>query len=160
MTKKNYCDSDFNPGAEAILEQLPDGQPMAIINLLLFKEWAEYPPGTIEEKLSGQKAYEHYSELSIPFVNEVGGIPMWRGVVGANLIGPEDEQWDEVLIMQYPSRGAFQRMIANSDYQKIVFHRTAAVKDSRLYAATSPKFIGPMKWKIFNLSRKLLGSQS
>ena len=155
MTKKIYCDSDFNPGAELALEQLPDGQPMAIINLLLFKEWAEYPPGTVEEKLSGQKAYERYSELSIPFVNEVGGVPMWRGMVGANLIGPEDEQWDEVLIMQYPSRSAFQRMIANSAYQKIVYHRTAAVRDSRLYAATSPESIGPMKWKIFNLSRKL-----
>lgn len=157
MTKQTYSDSDFNPSAEAALDELPDKQPMAIINLLLFKEWAEYPLGTVEERLSGQEAYERYSELSIPFVNEVGGVPMWRGMVGANLIGPEDEQWDEVLIMQYPSRSAFQKMIANSDYQKIVFHRTAAVRDSRLYAATSPESIGPMKWKIFNLSRRLQG---
>jgi len=59
--------------------------------------------------------------------------------------------------MQYPERSAFQRMLADPGYQAIVFHRTAAVKNSRLYGATSPQSIGPMKWKIFNLSQKLRG---
>lgn len=79
---------------------------------------------------------------------------MWRGTFGVNLIGPEDEQWDEVLIMQYPARSAFEQMLADPDYQAILFHRTAAVKDSRLYGATSPQSIGPLKWKLFNLSHK------
>ena len=82
---------------------------------------------------------------------------MWRGTFGVNLIGPEDEHWDEILIVQYPMRSAFERMLANPEYLKIVFHRTAAVKDSRLYGAISPQSIGPMKWKIFNLSQKLRG---
>ena len=41
--------------------------------------------------------------------------------------------------------------------QVFVFHRTAAVKDSRLFGATSPESIGPMKWTLFNLSQKLRG---
>lgn len=136
------------------LSKVPDGHPFAIINLLLYKDWAEYPEGTVTEKLSGQQAYERYSELSIPFVNKVGGVPMWRGTFGVNLIGPDDEEWDEVLIMQYPKRSAFEEMLADEDYKAILYHRTAAVKDSRLYAATSPQSIGPLKWKLFNLSQK------
>ena len=97
------------------------------------------------------------AELSIPFVNKVGGVPMWRGALGVNLIGPEDEECDEILIMQYPKRSAFEAMIADPEYQAILFHRTAAVRDSRLYGATSPESIGPMKWKLFNLSKKLRG---
>jgi uncharacterized protein (DUF1330 family) len=139
------------------LSRQPDGQPFALINLLLYKEWANYPPGTVTEKLTGKQAYERYSELSIPFVNEVGGIPMWRSGLAASLIGPEDERWDEVIIMQYPSRSAFQRMLANPGYLAILYHRTAAVRDSRLYGATSPEFIGRTKWKLFNLSRQLRG---
>lgn len=155
MSKQQFVGGDLNPGAMEQLSALPDGQPFAVINLLLYKEWADYPPGTVTEKLSGKQAYERYSELSIPFVNEVGGVPMWRGALAANLIGPDDEHWNEVLIMQYPSRSAFQRMLTNQAYQAIVFHRTAAVQDSRLYGATSPESIGPMKWKLFNLSRML-----
>ncbi|WP_291994044.1 DUF1330 domain-containing protein [Candidatus Accumulibacter sp. ACC003] len=157
MAKQVFDGDDLNAGAMAELAALPDGQPFALINLLLYKEWAEYPPGTVSEKLTGKQAYERYTELVVPLVNEVGGVPMWRGSLAVNLIGPDDERWDEVLIMQYPSRGAFQRMLANPDYQATVLHRTAAVSDSRLYGATSPEAIGPMKWKLFNLTRKLRG---
>jgi uncharacterized protein (DUF1330 family) len=155
MAKQIYVGEEMNPGAMDELSQIPDGQAFAVINLLLYKEWAEFPEGTITEKLTGQQAYERYSELSIPFVNKVGGVPMWRGSFGVILIGPEDARWDEILIMQYPMRSAFERMLADPEYQAIVFHRTAAVKDSRLFGATSPESIGPMKWKIFNLSQKL-----
>lgn len=82
---------------------------------------------------------------------------MWRGNFGLVLIGPDEARWDEILIMQYPARSAFESMLADPDYQAIVFHRTAAIKDSRLFGATSPEAIGPMKWKIFNISQKLRG---
>ena len=157
MAKQVYVGEDFNPGALEELAKIPDGQPFAVINLNLYKEWAEYPEGTVSEKLTGQQAYERYAELSTPFVNKVGGVPMWRGSFGLVLIGPEDVRWDEILIMQYPARNAFEKMLADPDYQEIVFHRTAAIKDSRLFGAVSPESIGPMKWKMFNLSQKLRG---
>ena len=158
MSKQVYVGENLNSGALDELLKIPDGQPFALINLLQYKEWADYPAETVTERLTGQQAYEHYAELSVPIINKVGGVPMWRGDFGVNLIGPEDEKWDEMLIMQYPTRGSFERMLADPDYQSILFHRTAAVKDSRLYGATSPQSIGPMKWKIFNLSQKLRGN--
>ena len=155
MVKQVYVGEDINPGAMDELSKIPDGHPFAVINLNLYKEWAEYPPDTVTEKLTGQQAYERYSELCVPFVNKVGGVPMWRGTFGVNLVGPSDERWDEVLIMQYPTRSAFQSMLTDPEYLKVVFHRTAAIKDSRIYGATSPQSIGPLKWKLFNLSQKL-----
>ena len=158
MNRRVFVGEELNPGASEELSKVPDGQAFAIINLLSYKEWAEYPQGTVTEKLTGSEAYERYSELSVPLVNKVGGVPMWRSDFGVNLIGPADEHWDELLIMQYPARSAFERMLSDPEYLAIVFHRTAAVNDSRLYGAVSPQCIGPMKWKMFNLSRKLRGA--
>src|SRR5215469_6764498 len=136
---------EFNKEAAAELASVPDEHAFALINLLRYKEWAEYPPGTVTEKLTGRQAYARYSEFTIPLMNKVGGYPVWRGEFSANLVGPVDERWDEVLIMEYPRRSAFERMIADPEYAKIVFHRTAAIQDSRLYVITSPQSIAPAK---------------
>lgn len=157
MTQECFVGEDLNPGAMTELSRIPDGQPFALVNLLRYREWADYPPGTVTKRCSGRQAYERYSELSIPFVNAVGGVPMWRGHLATNLIGPESERWDELLIMQYPSRSAFQRMLDDPGYKAIVFHRTAAVRDSRLFGAIEPQSIGPLKWRVFKLSRKVRG---
>ena len=157
MAKEMFDKSNLNAGATDELNKLPDGEPFAVINLLRYKDRAEYPPGKMTEKLTGRQAYERYSQLSVPFVNKAGGVPLWRGNLAINLIGPKDESWDEVLIMQYPNRVAFQRMMTDPNYLAIVFHRDAGVLDSRLYGVTSLQSIGPMKWKLFNLSRKLRG---
>jgi len=48
------------------------------------------------------------------------------------LIGPGCEHWDKVFIAQYPNAAAFLEMVTSKDYQAIVYHRQAAVDDSRL----------------------------
>ncbi|MGR8932778.1 MAG: hypothetical protein ACU837_00125 [Gammaproteobacteria bacterium] len=68
MTKPVFDTDDLNPRAQDELSGIPDGQALAVMNLLLYKAWADYPPGTVAEKLTGRQAYERYSELSIPFV--------------------------------------------------------------------------------------------
>ena len=156
-TKQVIDKTEFNKEAAAELASVPDEHAFALINLLRYKEWAEYPPGTVTEKLTGRQAYARYSELTIPLMNKVGGYPVWRGEFSANLIGPVDERWDEVLIMEYPRKSAFEHMIADPEYAKIVFHRTAAIQDSRLYGITSPQSIGPAKWGLFKIWEKLRG---
>lgn len=66
MARNVFDGGDLNAGAMDELAALPDGQPFALINLLLYKEWADYPPGTVSEKLTGKQAYERYTELAIP----------------------------------------------------------------------------------------------
>ena len=46
------------------------------------------------------------------------------------VIGEED--WDEVLVVKYPSKDAFIEMAMDPEYLEILKHRTAGVLDSRL----------------------------
>jgi hypothetical protein len=56
------------------------------------------------------------------------------GHVAVSVIAPEGEEWDDAVLVEYPSRKAFLDMLALPDYQAAVFHRTAALDDSRLIA--------------------------
>jgi len=57
---------------------------------------------------------------------------LFLGKAAAPVIGPVEERWDEVLLVEYPSLKAFIEMVNSDAYQLIVYHRTAALKDSRL----------------------------
>ena len=52
------------------------------------------------------------------------------------VIGPADEEWDEMILVQYPSRAAFIDMITSADYLAAHVHREAGLADSRLVATT------------------------
>lgn len=114
----------------AFERQTPDEKPIVMLNLLKFRERADYPaegPGG-----SGRDAYSRYSKAAVQLVWEVGGQVLWSGKVRAGLIVPDGEAWDEVVLVHYPSRRAFLRMVKSQAYQSIMHHRTAALADSRL----------------------------
>lgn len=47
------------------------------------------------------------------------------------LIG--EENWDLILLVEYPSKQAFLEMAADPEYRKAAANRTAALTDSRLH---------------------------
>ena len=51
-----------------------------------------------------------------------------------SLIAPEEEEWDDVVLVEYPSRDAFVKMVESAEYQAVSPHRTAGLLDSRLIA--------------------------
>ena len=53
------------------------------------------------------------------------------------MIAPEGEAWDDAVLIEYPSRDNFIAMTTSAEYLAIMFHRTAALADSRLIAANS-----------------------
>jgi uncharacterized protein (DUF1330 family) len=116
---------------EDFARKAPDAAPIVMLNLLKFRDLADY-----EEKaaarVTGRKAYERYSKAVVPLLWEVGGQVLWMGKARAGVILPDDESWDEVVLVHYPSRGAFVRMVSSDAYQAILHHRTAALSDSRL----------------------------
>lgn len=122
-----------NPTSRAISEVLaktPKGQPVVMLNLLKFREQADY--GEQRPAISGREAYQEYGRGAIRCIHAVGGELVWSGEPTGTLIGPEEEQWDEVLLVRYPSLDAFLEMIDSTEYKSIVHHRTAAIEDSRL----------------------------
>ena len=113
----------------------PEGQPVVMVNLLRFRGQAADLDG--RSPRSGRAAYAEYSRHVMPLLAAVGGKPLWMGRAHAGLSAPEGEAWDEVLLVQYPSRAAFLQMIRSAEYRAIVHHRTAAVSDSRLIATVA-----------------------
>jgi uncharacterized protein (DUF1330 family) len=103
-----------------------------MLNLLRYRERAEYPPGTDASACSGREAYARYATVALVKVAAVGGRFLWMGSASASLIGPDTEAWDDVALVEYPSRQAFLQMVAMADYQAAVVHRSAALMDSRL----------------------------
>lgn len=113
---------------------LERGHPIEMLNLVRFHSKAAYPEDHPLSKagLSGAEAYQNYGKESGPIFSGLGGKIIWRGSYETTLIGPQDEIWDEVFVARYPDAHAFLAMVTNSDYQKAVVHRQAAVATSRL----------------------------
>ena len=112
-------------------EEFPADAAVSMLNLLRFRELAAYADSSVAA-CSGRKAYAQYSKLIEPILAQAGGKVLWLGNAFGSLIAPPGEEWDEILLVQYPSKQAFLGMIQSQAYQAIVHHRTAALADSRL----------------------------
>ncbi|MBH1970142.1 DUF1330 domain-containing protein [Moraxellaceae bacterium AER2_44_116] len=151
----------INPSPEAIkrfTQEAVDNKAIVMVNVLRFKEFADYGDGVVKN-LSGREAYARYSKSVMPLLWEVGGQVLWRGDVRSTFIAPNDEQWDEVLLVQYPNRQAFIRMISSSAYQETMLHRTAAVADSRLIETKSlhlPKMVLKLARRVVRVKRLVM----
>jgi uncharacterized protein (DUF1330 family) len=121
---------------QAFFEEADDG-PIVMINLLRLRARARYPQGLEVEACSGEEAYRRYGEVAARKVAEVGGRPVWVGAVERVMIGAEGEVWDQAILVRYPSRAAFRRMLEDPEYQACVVHRSAALEDSRLIATAT-----------------------
>ena len=113
-----------------------DDKPLLMLNLLRFQAQASYPSGSSHTPCSGREAYARYSQTALRKVRGVGGEVQVMAAAQAALIAPEGEQWDELLLVRYPSKAAFLSMLADPEYRAATEHRTAALADSRLIATT------------------------
>jgi uncharacterized protein (DUF1330 family) len=130
----------IEPSAEKLQKFVADANdesPIVMINLLRYRDRAEYPKGSEALPCSGREAYQRYVALVVPMLGEVGGKILWRGSAKQTVIGPGSEEWDEALLVQYPSRRAFLTMVGRPEYQRAVVHRSAALADSRLIATAT-----------------------
>ena len=118
------------------LETAPSDSPIVMINLLRFREQADYAPEADAEPCSGTEAYQRYGAAVTPMIGKHGGRALWMGAVASTVIAPEGETWDTAVLVEYPSKQAFLEMVSSPEYQAITFHRTAGLADSRLIATT------------------------
>ena len=115
-------------------ERVPEDTPIVMINLLRYRERAEYPKGSSAEPCSGREAYQRYGAAVVTHLRAAGAEMIWMGSVQATPIAVDGEEWDDALLVRYPSKQAFLGMVTKPDYQKDAVHRTAALLDSRLIA--------------------------
>lgn len=108
---------------------------VVMLNLLRFRAMADYsdtPELAPAHPVTGREAFQKYIEHTLPFLETSGGELLFLGEGGRYFIGPQDEQWDAVMLVKQSSLASFMSFAQNGDYLAGMGHRTAAVLDSRL----------------------------
>ncbi len=118
----------------------PDG-PIYMVNLLEFKEFAEYEDGR-ETDLTGREAYALYAEGQRDVLPLFGAEIVFEGDVSFLSIGQVEELWDEVAIVRYPSRATLLEMSASPEFMAVSVHRTAGLA-GQLNIETVDPGVGP-----------------
>ncbi|MFC6694683.1 DUF1330 domain-containing protein [Nocardioides daphniae] len=119
----------------AALEQLDADRPVVMLNLVRFRDVADYsdhPDLAPDAPISGAEAYKRYGAAAQAALAEIGGSMEHFSTCGPTFIGPAGEQWDGMMTVRYPSPAAFRAMLENPAYLEAAAHRTAALADSRL----------------------------
>jgi len=102
----------------ARVREMPADEPVVMVNLVKFR--AE----SLDGDGSGWDAYRRYSAAVIKLIKARGGDILWAGTAAGAALGPEhDGDWDYVVLVRYPTPGAFVDMMTSADYAKANRHR-------------------------------------
>ena len=120
--------SSLEPTPEqfAALAARPADAPVVMVNLLTFR-----PDG-------GRASYARYAQEVAPHLQRVGGTVRYAGSAPTQVIGDgERPWWDAILVVEYPSPGAFIDMVIDAEYIKVHEHRAAALDRGDLIATST-----------------------
>jgi uncharacterized protein (DUF1330 family) len=127
-------DQSINPTAEQIRSLRDAGPecPIVMVNLLKFREQADYPVGGSEPGCSGREAYARYEQAFRQTIDSVSRAEIiFRGSVNQVFIGQmnaSSTDWDDVFVVRYPSREHFFEMMADPAYREALVHRSAGLE--------------------------------
>jgi uncharacterized protein (DUF1330 family) len=96
-----------------------DEGPVTMLNLLAFR-----PDG-------GRERYLEYGAAVLPLLERAGARVVFQGEAAPVAIGGQG--WDLVLLVEYPTRGAFLEMIDSPEYLAIAHLRTEALARGELH---------------------------
>lgn len=126
--------TDLLPESVLAADQaIAEGQPVFMLNLLRYREHADYGDGPGGTPCSGREAYHQRYVPAFGAVAVAGIRVFWVGTAVAQLVGPRDEHWHEVAIVEYPSFQVFRQVVESPRYlAEAAPHRRAALADWRL----------------------------
>ena len=125
--ESNSYKNALRPNAIQLAEfALGDDDPILMVNLLKFKDKAEYEDGRATN-LTGREAYEIYVTETREHLANVGAELILGGEVNGLLLGEVEELWDAFGVARYPSRKAMIAMARNPAYIESEKHRAAGL---------------------------------
>jgi uncharacterized protein (DUF1330 family) len=133
-------ENQVQPGPEQIREFLSTEGPVLMVNLLKFREKAEYPDGR-DPDVSGEEAYGRYAVEMRKLVEASGGRYVFGAKVEGLLLGEVESLWDTVGIVEYPSAKALLQIASTPEFQAIEVHRVAGL-EGQLNLTTSALELG------------------
>src|SRR5690606_13985132 len=104
------------------LDEDPGG-PIVMLNLLRFAP-------------EGRASYAEYTRRARQILHKYGAELVYAGDGATPLVAEEGQAWDAVLLVRYPSREAFIRMVEDPEYQQITEFRTQALSEAVLQPTT------------------------
>ena len=126
---------------DQIAEKLPADRPIFMVNLLRYRQNAEYNGPSAPPACSGREAY--FTRYVPAFQRVVasehieGVRPFWLGNVLGGVVAPSDESWDDVAVVEYPTFAVFRQIVESPEYSaQAEPHRLASLADWRLLATT------------------------
>jgi uncharacterized protein (DUF1330 family) len=130
----NNLDSSIDPTRDQVRALRDTGRdgPVVMMNLLKFRETANYPPDAGMAPCSGKAAYDRYQHV---FTVAVGAVSqaqvLYDGPCEQVFIGQpgtDAADWDKLLLVRYPSRQHFLNMMADAGYREALVHRYAGLE--------------------------------
>ncbi|TJY61004.1 hypothetical protein E4T66_10210 [Sinimarinibacterium sp. CAU 1509] len=108
-----------------------DGKPIYMLNLMRYHEELRRFPGAPEFQGAPQDANAHYENNVVPLALSLGAYPMMAGSAqGRNTLmiggktsrhdihaaGRELDEWSRIIMMRYPSRRTFFKLVTHPNY--------------------------------------------
>ncbi len=127
---------EITAGAAAVGEDTP----FVMLNLLRYKEQADYGGRSEFPPCSGREAYYQryvpaFAKIAAKSENTKNFNPAFVGSVLKALVNSADELWDDVVLVEYGNYAAFRDVAESADYERDAApHRRAALKNWRLIA--------------------------
>lgn len=122
----------------------PEG-PVFMINLLKFKDKAEYADGR-ETNLTGREAYNLYGVGVAGLLPEYGARFFFMSDLTRVALGQVEELWDELAIAVYPNRNALFRMSQSKEWQDLAVHRAAGLEGQINLESVMPDMLNGLPW--------------
>jgi uncharacterized protein (DUF1330 family) len=136
---------ELSPTAlDAASVALAGKKPIQMVNLLRYRERADYGAQTQFPPCSGREAY---FQRYVAAFSKVAGADktkiVWVGNVQATLVAPDAEIWDDIAIVEYESVEAMRSILDSAQYKgEAAPHRLAALQDWRFIATTQAELPG------------------
>jgi hypothetical protein len=119
---------------------LGENEPVYMVNLVRYREKADYQERSPLPPCSGREAYlQRYAPAFRKVAEGEDYGVFWMGNVRALLVSENDEQWDDIVIVRYASFAALRRILESPAYEtEAAPHRRAALAKWKFIVTTQP----------------------
>ncbi len=110
-----------------------DGREFVMVNLLRFREKADYPPGSPYGD-DPMAANDRYNRAVVPLLLKRGGHPIFAGKVAGRFIHPAGaDDWDQAALVRYRSRRDMLKMAIGLAGRGADAHKWAALEKTQVF---------------------------
>ena len=107
-----------------------------MVNFRKYREWAFYPDNDFAP-CSGRDAYAKFFSMVADVLSDTDGQVTFSAEYEADVIVSGSGEWDDIVIVQYPSRQSFidaMAYITSGGFEEAMLHRFAGLEKFALIA--------------------------